>query len=75
MQCKKNTTTDRRDGWISALTWWIEKAVGNVFVCSIVGAGLTEGWWHSVVRLHTVRKCFWEWRHFYLQKHHRELQS
>lgn len=72
MQCKEIRVQTEEWMWISGqlLTWWIEKAVGHVFVCSIVGAGLTEGWWHSVVRLHTVGKRFWQRRHFYLQKHH-----
>lgn len=52
------------------LTWWIEKAVGDVLVCPVIGARLTEGWWHSVVRLHAVGKCVWQRRHFYLKKDH-----
>lgn len=55
------------------LTWWIEKAIGDLFVCSVVGTRLTEGRWDSVVRFHTVGQGFWQRRHFYLKKHRHKV--
>lgn len=66
--------------WISrlesvTLTWWVEKAIGDLFVCSVVGTRLTEGRWDSVVRFHTVGQGFWQRSHFYLRKHHTQSQG
>lgn len=60
--------------WISrlegiTLTWRVEEAIGDLFVCSVVGTRLTEGRWDSVVRFHTVGQGFWQRRHLYLKKH------